>query len=110
MRDYFIYVPAQYDGTKPAALMVFQDGRNYVNEKGQWRVPTVLDNLIDRGQMPVTIGVFVNPGVVSGGDGAQDRFNRSFEYDTVSDWLRMVRCWSLPHWAFKFLTSPGEHM
>lgn len=84
-RDYFIYVPAQYDGSEPAALMVFQDGRNYISERGQWRVPTVLDNLIDRGQMPVTIGVFVNPGVVSGGDGAQDRFNRSFEYDTVSD-------------------------
>ncbi len=84
-REYFIYVPAQYDGSKPAALMVFQDGRNYVNDEGQWRVPTVLDNLINRGEMPVTIGVFVNPGVVSGGDGGQDRFNRSFEYDTVSD-------------------------
>ena len=84
-RDYFVYVPAQYDGSKPAALMVFQDGRNYINEKGQWRVPIVFDNLIHSGEMPVTIGVFVNPGVVPGGDGAQTRFNRSFEYDTVSD-------------------------
>ncbi len=84
-RDYFVYVPAQYDASKPAALMVFQDGKNYVNDNGQWRVPIVFDNLIHRGEMPVTIGVFVNPGVVSGGDNSQDRFNRSYEYDTVSD-------------------------
>lgn len=84
-RDYFIYVPAQYDETEPAALMVFQDGRKYVDEKREWRFPTVADNLIHRGEMPVTIGVFINPGVVSGGPGAQDRFNRSLEYDTVSD-------------------------
>ncbi len=84
-RDYFVYIPAQYDEQKPAALMVFQDGKNYVNEKGTWRVPTVFDNLIHRGDMPVTIAVCVNPGVVPGGDGAQNRFNRSYEYDTVSD-------------------------
>jgi sugar lactone lactonase YvrE/enterochelin esterase-like enzyme len=84
-RDYFVYVPAQYDGQTPAALMVFQDGKNYINEQGTWRVPIVFDNLIHRGEMPVTIGVFVNPGVVAAGEGGQDRFNRSFEYDTVSD-------------------------
>lgn len=84
-RDYFIYVPAQYDGKTPAAVMVFQDGRNYTTDEGQWRVPIVFDNLIHRGEMPVTIGVFVNPGVVAAGQDGQDRFNRSFEYDTVSD-------------------------
>ncbi len=84
-RDYFVYVPAQYVAGQPAALMVFQDGKGYVGEEGQWRVPTVFDNLIHQGKMPVTIGLFINPGVVSGGDDAQDRFNRSFEYDTVSD-------------------------
>ena len=84
-RDYFLYVPAQYDPNQAAALMVFQDGRNYISDEGQWRVPIVFDNLIHRGEMPVTIGVFVNPGVVEGGDHAQARFNRSFEYDTVSD-------------------------
>lgn len=85
VRDYYIYVPAQYREDQPAALMVFQDGRNYVNEKGSWRVPTVFDNLIAAGEMPVTIAVCVNPGVVPGGDDAQDRFNRSYEYDSVSD-------------------------
>ncbi|WP_146461862.1 SMP-30/gluconolactonase/LRE family protein [Rubripirellula tenax] len=84
-RDYFVYVPAQYDKTKPAALMVFQDGAKYVQEKGEYRIHHVFDNLIHSGEMPVTIAVCVNPGIVPGGDGAQDRFNRSFEYDTVSD-------------------------
>ncbi len=84
-RDYFVYVPDQYDASVPAALMVFQDGANYVKEEGQWRVPIVFDNLIHAGAMPVTIAVCINPGVLPGGEGAQDRFNRSFEYDTVSD-------------------------
>jgi sugar lactone lactonase YvrE/enterochelin esterase-like enzyme len=86
-RDYWIYVPAQYDGKKPAALMVFQDGRGYVNEKGHSRIPIVFDNLIHSGEMPVTVGVFVNPGVVPppAGSKALPRFNRSFEYDGVSD-------------------------
>lgn len=83
-RDYFVYVPAQYDKTSPAALMVFQDGAKYVQDKGSYRIHHVFDNLIHRGEMPVTIAVCVNPGVVPGGDRAQDRFNRSFEYDTVS--------------------------
>ncbi|EKK00388.1 gluconolactonase [Rhodopirellula baltica SH28] len=84
-RDYFVYVPAQYDQSSPAALMVFQDGAKYVRENGEYRIHHVFDNLIHRGEMPVTIAVCINPGVVPGGEGAQDRFNRSFEYDTVSD-------------------------
>ncbi len=72
-RDYWIYVPAQYQASKPAALAVFQDGAGFVAEDGAWRVPVVFDNLLARGEMPVTIAVFINP------------VNRSFEYDTVSD-------------------------
>lgn len=92
-RDYWVYVPAQYkaDGP-PAALMVFQDGGNYVNvgtpEKpaGQFRVPIVFDNLIHKKEMPITIGVFINPGVfTTTAKGQQPRSNRSFEYDTLSD-------------------------
>src|SRR5579871_3153899 len=64
VRDYWIYVPAQYDAAKPANVMVFQDGGTYVNDKGQFRVPVVFDNLIHKGEMPVTIGIFLNPGVV----------------------------------------------
>ncbi len=85
-RDYWVYVPAQYDGSEPACLMVFQDGGGYVNEKGSDRVPIVFDNLIARGEMPVTIGVFVNPGVVPAPhERAQPRYNRSFEYDALTD-------------------------
>src|SRR2546423_10340205 len=57
-RDWWVYVPAQYDGNKPACLMVFQDGGGYVNEKGQSRATTVFDNLIAKKEMPVTIGIF----------------------------------------------------
>ena len=87
-RDYWIYVPAQYTEKEPACVMVFQDGGSYVDvsEKGQFRVPTVLDNLIHKKEMPVTIGIFINPGVIPGADKDQKpRQNRSFEYDTLSD-------------------------
>jgi enterochelin esterase family protein len=89
IREYWVYVPAQYDGKSPAALMVFQDGHAYVDEKGQFRVPIVFDNLIAAKQMPVTIGVFVNPGQAGDklsptkGWGAKPA-NRSVEYDTLS--------------------------
>jgi enterochelin esterase family protein len=86
VRDYWIYVPAQYDGQQPACVMVFQDGGAYVNEKGQFRVPTVFDNLIHKKEMPVTIGIFINPGNFPATEaGKQPRSNRSFEYDTLSD-------------------------
>ena len=41
---------------------VFQDGKNYLDLKGPWRAPTVFDNLIARGEMPVTVAIFINPG------------------------------------------------
>ena len=86
-RDYWVYVPQQYDAARPAALMVFQDGYTYLNEEGQFRTPIVLDNLIHHGDMPVTIGVFINPGHY--GDPPTDlpyrASNRSVEYDTLSD-------------------------
>jgi enterochelin esterase-like enzyme len=83
-RDYWVYVPAQYDGNTSACVMVFQDGAGYVNEKGQFRVPVVLDNLIHRHELPVIIGIFINPGVVPSQNGGPGRSNRSFEYDTLS--------------------------
>ncbi len=91
-RDYWVYVPAQYDATKPACVMVFQDGANYLKEDGQFRVPVVFDNLIHQGRMPVTVGVFINPGVVPSGDPkTPPARNRSFEYDSLSDlYVRML--------------------
>ena len=64
VRDYWIYVPAQYDKSKPACLMIFNDGGGYVRENGHSRVPIVFDNLIHKKEMPVTIGLFINPGVI----------------------------------------------
>jgi enterochelin esterase family protein len=84
-RDYWVYVPAQYDGIAPAAVMVFQDGAGAVKPDGQIRVPVVFDNLIHRGEMPVTIGIFINPGTFPAVDPRLPaRSNRSFEYDTLS--------------------------
>ena len=57
-RKWWIYVPAQYKDDKPACVMVFQDGGGYKN----W-VPTVFDNMIAKGEIPVTVGVFIDPGV-----------------------------------------------
>ena len=85
-RDMWLYVPAQYDARKPACVMVFQDGGAYVRENGSFRVPIVFDNLIHRNEMPVTIGIFLNPGVIPPSKkAARPRRNRSFEYDTLSD-------------------------
>jgi enterochelin esterase family protein len=85
-RECWLYVPDQYDGSTPACVMVFQDGGSYVNEKGQFRVPVVFDNLIHKKQMPVTVGIFINPGSFpAAGAKGNGRSNRSFEYDTLSD-------------------------
>ena len=85
-RKYWIYIPAQYDADKPACVMVFQDGNGYVNLKGHSRVPTVFDNLIHDGSMPVTIGILIDPGIIPPTKKkAQPRKNRSFEYDSLSD-------------------------
>lgn len=73
-RDYWVYIPAAYDASKPACLFVCLDGITY-------NAPTVFDNLIATGQMPVTIGVFVSPGVVRDADGGVIRYNRSNEFD-----------------------------
>ncbi|HEV3078657.1 MAG TPA: alpha/beta hydrolase fold domain-containing protein [Gemmataceae bacterium] len=86
VRDYWVYVPAQYDGKEPACVMVFQDGSGYVSKTGQFRVPIVFDNLIHKKQMPVTVGIFINPGnFPPAKPGARPASNRSIEYDTLSD-------------------------
>ncbi|HVU25296.1 MAG TPA: SMP-30/gluconolactonase/LRE family protein [Opitutus sp.] len=79
-RSVTVYVPKQYDPAKPACVHVNQDGV-------QFNAPTVLDNLIAKAEIPVMIGVFVTPGVVTARnpDTELDRYNRSYEYDGVSD-------------------------
>ena len=93
-RKWALYVPKQYDPSKEACLMVFQDGIGYSSRNGQWRVPVVFDNLIAQGKMPVTIALFINPGFIPDkknpkGKDAKGKplgkSNRSFEYDNVTD-------------------------
>lgn len=74
-RDWWVYVPAQYKAETPACVMVFQDGQSAKNY-----TPVMFDNLIAKGDMPITVGIFLSPGTRSDG-----RSNRSFEYDTLSD-------------------------
>jgi sugar lactone lactonase YvrE/poly(3-hydroxybutyrate) depolymerase len=80
VRDYWVYVPAQYTPDRPACVYVNQDGV-------QWQAPAVFDSLIAKKEMPVTIGVFVMHGRVKAADtnSALDRFNRSYEYDGLGD-------------------------
>ena len=86
IRDYWVYVPKQCDAAKPACVMVFQDGEGYVKTNGQFRIPNVFDNLIARKDLPVIIGVFINPGVIpSAESGHEPKRNRSFEYDSLGD-------------------------
>jgi enterochelin esterase-like enzyme len=77
-REVLVYVPRQYDGTRPACLLVCMDGILY-------DATTVMDNLIASGEMPVTIGVFVNPGVVYDEEGEVVRYNRCKEFDSTDD-------------------------
>ena len=85
-RSYWVDLPAQYTGERAVNVMVFQYGGGYVNEEGEFRVPIVFDNLIHQGKMPVTLGIFINPGSFPPvADGKEPISNRSFEYDTLSD-------------------------
>src|SRR5215469_2406353 len=86
VRDYWVYIPAQYRPGRPAPFMVFQDGGGFVTDTGAWRAPIVFDNLIAKREMPPTVGIFINPGVLpSLSPEHQARFNRSFEYDALGD-------------------------
>ena len=79
VREVTVFVPAQYDGTKPACVYVKTDGFNP-------REKTLMETMIASGEMPVTVGVFVRPGEVPAPvAGTVGRRNRCFEYDSVND-------------------------
>jgi gluconolactonase len=91
-REYWVYVPQQLDRSKPAPVMVFQDGIQY-------NAPKVFDELISQKAVPPIVGVFVMHGRVRAPSAdALDRMNRSFEYDAVSgDYARFLLDELLPH-------------
>ncbi len=89
---YWVYVPAQYDPSVPTALMIYQDGQAFKDPDGDVRAQNVMDNLIYRREIPVMIGVFINPGRTadqtepSPAAGWGDGFtNRPTEYNTLDD-------------------------
>jgi enterochelin esterase-like enzyme len=88
---YWVYVPAQYDPAIPASLMIYNDGQAFKAPDGDVRAQVVMDNLIYRREIPVMIGVFINPGrrpdqpepnLSNWGD--RDT-NRPTEYNTLDD-------------------------
>jgi enterochelin esterase family protein len=79
-REWWVYVPVQYTPDKPACVMIFQDGGYYQNV-----VPQVFDNLIAEKAMPITVGIFINPGKLLPSGTPRGNNQRSFEYDTLSD-------------------------
>lgn len=114
IREYHLYVPAQHNKAKPAAVMIFQDGHTYLKEDGDFRVPVVLDNLIHQGAMPVTIGIFINPGWFAAElkepqgwkapEGVSS--NRSVEYDTLNaDYARFLESEILPEVGKSYLLT-----
>jgi enterochelin esterase-like enzyme len=83
VRNYWVYVPKQYDAAKPACLMVVQDG---LSRATGWKLPRALDSLIDQKAVPIIIGVFVDHGTVPAkGNDNYPRYNRCFEYDALGD-------------------------
>ncbi len=113
LHDYCVYVPAQYNGTTPAALMIFQDGQAFLRPTGDYRVPTVFDNLIYRREMPVTIAVFINPGrkpeqpVASASDWGDRSTNRPQEYNALDDkYAQVIVNELLPVLNAKYKISP----
>ena len=105
VRRYWIYVPAKYDPKSPPNLLVFQDGQRAINPQGPLNIPVVLDNLIAKGEIPATLGIFITPGN-SGTDHYPDGLgpagctgyactgnpnHRAQEYDALSDaYTRML--------------------
>ncbi|MDX2249154.1 MAG: alpha/beta hydrolase-fold protein [Bacteroidia bacterium] len=89
VRQYWLFIPAQYEASKPASVLVFQDGYRATNPEGSIRAPQVLENLIAKGEIPVTIGIFISPGNLSEEYptdlGSRNPNNRAAEYDAMNN-------------------------
>jgi enterochelin esterase-like enzyme len=88
---YWVYVPSQYDPSIPASLMIFNDGQAFMAPEGDARAQNVMDNLIYRREIPVMIGVFINPGrrpdqpEPTPRDWGDRNTNRPTEYNSLDD-------------------------
>ena len=114
---YWVYVPAQYDPKVPAALMVYQDGQAFKDEKGDVRAQNVMDNLIYRREIPVMIGVFINPGrkpdqpEPTPRDWGDRNTNRPTEYNSLDDkYARVITDELIPALAKDYNLSKDPEM
>jgi enterochelin esterase family protein len=88
---YWIYVPAQYEASTAASLMIFNDGQAFIAPTGNLRAPNVIDNLVYRHEIPVMIAVFINPGrrpdqpEPTPQDWGDRTTNRPTEYNSLDD-------------------------
>lgn len=89
--SYWVYVPAQYDPDTATSLMIFNDGQAFMQADGSIRAQHVLDNLIHRREIPVMLGVFINPGRTpeqpepSPSNWGDKNTNRPTEYNSLDD-------------------------
>lgn len=115
---YWVYVPAQYDPAVQASLMVFQDGQAFMNPEGDVRAQNVMDNLIYRREIPVMIGVFINPGRTpeqpepNAREWGDRTTNRPTEYNSLDDkYARVITEELLPalNKAYTISKDPEQH-
>lgn len=117
VRQYWIYVPANYNPKQPANLLVFQDGQRATNPNGSLRIPIVLDNLIHKKEIPPTLGIFITPGNLSAqypdNLGMSNPNHRAEEYDALNDdYARFLTEELLPKVAerFSFTNDPQKRI
>jgi enterochelin esterase family protein len=116
---YTVYVPAQYDPAKPAALMIFMDGHAFadISNGGEYKIPNVFDNLIYRREIPITIAVFFNPGHYEGqpdfsASNWDANSNRPDEYNSLDDrFTHVVMDELMPELkkAYNISENPDDH-
>jgi enterochelin esterase-like enzyme len=115
---YWVYVPAQYNRSVPASLMIFNDGQAFKNMEGDLRVPNVLDNLIDRRELPVMLAVFINPGRTpeqpepTPQEWGDRTTNRPTEYNSLDDrYARVIVDELMPalHKEYNLSKDPDRH-
>jgi len=93
-----ISVPDGYTGEHPAAMYLGLDGI-------LCNAPEVIDSLVQCGEMPLTIGIYLQPGVVKDCSGMVLRYNRSNEFDATDDrFARFIDTELLPY--IERLTTP----
>src|SRR5215469_13067545 len=115
---YWVYVPAPYNPALPASLMIFNDGHAFLDPDGDMRAPNVMDNLIFRRELPVMIGVFINPGrrpdqpEPDAKEWGDHTVNRVIEYNSLDDkYARVIVDELLPvlYQRYNIARDPEQH-